>query len=63
MICAHSELALDSLPKEHRLWRPLQEILAASRRASELTRKRLAFGPKQVQSLQVFSLNSVVREA
>jgi two-component system, cell cycle sensor histidine kinase and response regulator CckA len=63
VISAHSELALDSLPKEHRLWRHLEEILTASRRASDLTWKLLAFGRKQVPNLQVFSLNSVVEEA
>ena len=63
VISAYAELSLDALPKEHRLWRNLQEILAASRRASELTRQLLAFGRKQVQRLQVFSLNSAVEEA
>jgi two-component system, cell cycle sensor histidine kinase and response regulator CckA len=63
VISAYSELALDSLTKEHRVWRHLQEILTASRRASDLTQKLLAFGRKQVQSLQVFALNSVVEEA
>jgi two-component system cell cycle sensor histidine kinase/response regulator CckA len=63
VISAYAELSLDALPKEHRLWRNLQEILAASRRASELTRQLLAFGRKQVQRLQLFSLNSAVEEA
>ena len=63
VISAYAELSLDSLPKEHRLWHNLQEILAASRRASELTRQLLAFGREQVQRLQVFSLNSAVEEA
>ena len=63
VISAYAELGLDSLPKEHALWRHLQEILSASRRASELTRQLLAFGRKQVQRLQVLSLNSVVEDA
>ena len=63
VISAYAELGLDSLPKEHALWRHLQEILSASRRAGELTRQLLAFGRKQVQRLQVLSLNSVVEEA
>lgn len=63
VISAYAELGLDSLPKEHQLWRHLQEILSASRRAAELTRQLLAFGRKQVQRLQVVSLNSVVEEA
>ena len=63
VISAYAELGLESLPKEHRLWRNLQEILAASRRASELTRQLLAFGRGQVRNSQVFSLNSAVEEA
>jgi PAS domain S-box-containing protein len=63
VISAYAELGLDALPKEHALWRHLQEILSASRRASELTRQLLAFGRKQVQRLQVLSLNSVVEDA
>ena len=63
VISAYAELGLESLPKEHRLWRNLQEILAASRRASDLTRQLLAFGRGQVPNSQVFSLNSVVEEA
>ncbi len=63
VISAYAELGLDALPKEHALWRHLQEILSASRRASELTRQLLAFGRKQVQRLQVLNLNSVIEEA
>ncbi len=63
VISAYAELGLDSLPKKHPLRRNLQEILGASRRASELTRQLLAFGRQQVQCLQVFSLNSAVEEA
>jgi PAS domain S-box-containing protein len=63
VISAYAELGLDSLPKEHQLWRHLQEILTASRRASGLTRQLLAFGRKQVQRLQVLSLNAVVEDA
>jgi len=63
VISANAELALDSLPKERRLLRHLQEILAASRRASDLTRQLLTFGRQQAQQLQLFSLNSVVEEA
>jgi PAS domain S-box-containing protein len=63
VISAYAELGLDSISKEHRLWRNLQEILAASRRASDLTRQLLAFGRRQVQHLQVFSLNTAVEEA
>jgi two-component system, cell cycle sensor histidine kinase and response regulator CckA len=63
VISAYAELALDSLPKEHRLGRHLQEILIASHRASDLTRQLLGFGRKQLHRLHVFSLNSAVEEA
>ena len=63
VISSYAELGLDTLPKEHQLWRHLQEILTASRRASELTRQLLAFGRKQVQRLQVLSLNAMVEDA
>jgi signal transduction histidine kinase len=62
VISAYAELALESLPEEDRISRHLHEILAASRRASELTRQLLTFGRQQVQHLQVVSLNSVVEE-
>ena len=63
VISAYAELGLGTLSKEDQLWRNLQEILTASRRASELTRRLLAFGRKQAQRLQVFDLNVVVEEA
>ena len=63
VISAYAELALESPSAEHSLWRYLHEILTASRRAADLTRQLLAFGRKQVQCLQLLSLNSVVEEA
>ena len=63
VISAYAELALESPSAEHSLWRYLHEILTASRRAADLTRQLLAFGRKQVQRLQLLSLNSVVEEA
>ncbi len=59
VISAYAELALESLPEEDRISRHLHEVLAASRRASELTRQLLTFGRQQVQHLQVVSLSSV----
>ncbi len=51
VISAYAELALHTLYNEHPLRRNLQEILAAARRASDLTRQLLVFGRKQVHGL------------
>jgi two-component system, cell cycle sensor histidine kinase and response regulator CckA len=53
---------LDSVAPEHPLRRNVQEIMTASRRAADLTRQLLAFGRKQVQSLQLVDLNWIVEE-
>jgi len=53
---------LDSLAAEHPLRRNVGEIVTASRRAADLTRQLLAFGRKQMQSLQVLDLNRVIGE-
>jgi two-component system, cell cycle sensor histidine kinase and response regulator CckA len=57
IISSYTELMQDSIGPEHRLYRNVQEILSASRRAADLTRQLLAFGRKQLQSLQVLDLN------
>ncbi len=62
IISAYAELMLDSLAEGHALRRNVGEIMTASRRASDLTRQLLAFGRKQVQSLQVIDLNRAVGE-
>ena len=62
VISAYAELMLDSLGSEHPLRRNVQEIMTASRRAADLTRQLLAFGRKQMQSLQLLDLNRVIRE-
>jgi two-component system cell cycle sensor histidine kinase/response regulator CckA len=51
---------LDTIGPEHRCHRNVQEVLSASRRAADLTRQLLAFGRKQMQSLQVLNLNNVL---
>lgn len=60
VISSYAELMQDSIGPEHRLHRNLQEILSASSRAADLTRQLLAFGRKQMQSLQVLDLNGVL---
>lgn len=62
VISAYAELMLDSLAEENPLRRNIGEIITASRRAADLTRQLLAFGRKQVQSLQVLDLNTVIVE-
>jgi len=61
VISAYSELTLDGLAADSPLRQKVSEILTASRRAADLTRQLLAFGRKQVQSLQVLDLNSLLQ--
>ena len=62
VISAYAELMLDSLEPENRLRENVGEIVGAARRAADLTRQLLAFGRKQVQSLQSLDLNAVIGE-
>ena len=62
VISAYSELMLDALGEDSPLRRNAEEILTASRRASDLTRQLLAFSRKQLQALQKLDLNTVLRE-
>jgi PAS domain S-box-containing protein len=61
VISAYAELMLDSLAEEDPLRQKASEIMAASRRAADLTRQLLAFGRRQMQVLQVLNLNTVIR--
>ncbi|MGH9498057.1 MAG: ATP-binding protein [Terriglobales bacterium] len=62
VISAYAELVLDSLAANDPSRRKIDEIITATRRASELTRQLLAFGRKQMQSLRVLDLNTVLEE-
>jgi two-component system cell cycle sensor histidine kinase/response regulator CckA len=62
VISACAELVLDSLGAEDPSRKKMDEIITATRRAAELTRQLLAFGRKQMQSLRVLDLNTVVGE-
>ncbi len=62
VISAYAELMQDSLAAEHPLRRNVQEIMTASRRAADLTRQLLAFGRKQMQSLQLLDLNWIIQD-
>jgi two-component system cell cycle sensor histidine kinase/response regulator CckA len=62
VISAYAELMLDSVAEDSPLRRNVAEIIAASRRAADLTHQLLAFGRKQMQLLQVLDLNAVIGE-
>ena len=62
VISSYAELMLDSLAPQHPLRRNVDEIQKASRRATDLTRQLLAFGRKQMQTLQLLDLNSMIEE-
>jgi PAS domain S-box-containing protein len=62
VISAYAELMLDSLAAEHPLRHNAEQIMTASGRATALTRQLLAFGRKQMQTLQFLDLNSIIRD-
>ena len=62
VISSYAELMLDSLAPQHPLRRNVDEIQKASRRAADLTRQLLAFGRKQMQSLQLLDLNQIIED-
>ena len=62
VISSYAELMLDSLPPQHPLRRNVDEIQKASRRAADLTRQLLAFGRKQMQTLQLLDLNVIIED-
>ncbi len=62
VISSYAELMLDSLAPLHPLRRNVDEIQKASRRAADLTRQLLAFGRKQMQSLQLLDLNQIIAD-
>jgi nitrogen-specific signal transduction histidine kinase len=62
VISSYAELMLDSLAPQHPLRRNVDEIQKASRRAADLTRQLLALGRKQMQTLQLLDLNSIIEE-
>jgi PAS domain S-box-containing protein len=60
IITSYSELAMDSVVPGSSTQNQLQEILAAARRAAELTRQLLAYSRNQPQALRVTELNPMV---
>ena len=63
VIGSYAEMGQAAVPAEHPSRRHMQEILAAVRRASELTRRLLMFGHHQAAGQQLVSLNWIVEEA
>ena len=62
VISSYAELMLDTLTPQHPLRRNVDEIQKASRRAADLTRQLLAFGRKQMQTLQLLDLNLIIED-
>ncbi|HEV2117832.1 MAG TPA: PAS domain S-box protein [Terriglobales bacterium] len=62
VISSYAELMMDALAADSPLRHHGDEILKASRRAAGLTRQLLTFSRKQVQTLRVLDLNSVLPE-
>lgn len=63
VIGSYAEIGQATVPAEHPARRHMQEILAAVRRASELTRRLLMFGHHDAAGQQLVSLNWIVEEA
>ncbi len=62
VISSYAELMMDALAPDSALRHHGEEILKAARRAADLTRQLLTFSRKQVQTLRVLDLNSVLQE-
>lgn len=62
VISAYAELTMEALATEDPLRHNVEEILRASRRATDLTRNLLAFSRKPAHTAQSFDLNSVLRD-
>src|SRR5437764_11189406 len=63
VISAYAEMGLSATPPEHVAAHHLHEIVAAVRRASDLTRRLLMFGHRQGAGRQLVSLNWIVEDA
>jgi two-component system, cell cycle sensor histidine kinase and response regulator CckA len=59
-ICVYSDLVRHGLPDNHPQIKQMDTVIQAARKASELTRKLLTFGRKQVLCMEVLDLNEVI---
>ncbi len=62
VITGYTDLARGNLPPEHPAAEDLGNVLAATRRASDLARKLLAFSRKQVLEVEPFDLNGLLED-
>ncbi|HKW16718.1 MAG TPA: ATP-binding protein [Terriglobales bacterium] len=62
VIGAYAEMGLPTLPAEHAARRNLQEIQAAVRRASDLTRRLLMIGRRPSRGQQLVSINWIIED-
>lgn len=60
VIMSYAELLLRQLPEPNGLRAHAEHVLESAQRASDLTRRLLAYGRRQVLNPQVFDLNAVV---
>jgi len=60
IIQGHSDRLVEKCAREHAVAEPLQQISAAAKRASSLTRQLLMFSRKQVMQSKVIDLNAVL---
>jgi signal transduction histidine kinase/CheY-like chemotaxis protein len=61
-VLGHAELAIDALDQPAEARCSLEQVVAATRRASDLTRQMLAYAGKASFGKDVIELNTVVRE-
>ena len=62
VINGYSDFILHNVELPERLREDIEEVRRAGERAADLTRQLLAFGRRQIQQLDVFSLNDVLQE-
>jgi two-component system, cell cycle sensor histidine kinase and response regulator CckA len=62
VIGANAEMGMTTVPPDHAARRNLQEILAAVRRASDLTRRLLASGRQATKGQQLVSINWIIED-
>ncbi len=62
IINGYSELLLNQVPSDSSLYKPIQQILRASEKATELTSQLLAFSRRQIVQPRVVNLNDIIHE-
>ncbi|NOX37730.1 MAG: PAS domain S-box protein [Calditrichaeota bacterium] len=62
IINGYSELLLSQIPQDSPMYKPVQQILMASEKASELTSQLLAFSRRQIVQPRVVNLNEIIRD-